>query len=246
MDRLAFERMLRLEQQHWWFVARRNIASAIISSIKLKPDSTILDAGCGSGGNLEMLSQFGNVYGFELDDEARRHARSRQIGIVEPGSLPDAIPFESVAFDFIVMADVLEHIKDDRAALAALYPRIKNGGYLLLMVPMFQSLWTSHDELHHHFRRYNRKELFQKTRDAGFDIVFSSYSYFALFPCLIVAFILEKLGIIAARKIGAQMPGRLLNHFLAIIFSMEARFMAKRLPLPIGISHVVLLRKGSS
>src|SRR6185312_16486006 len=113
-------------------------------------------AGCGSGGNLPMLAEFGEVSAFELDEAQLQRARERGIGTIARGSIPDALPFEGQRFDLVVMLDVLEHLEDDHAGLAAVLTRLAPGGFFLATVPAFPMLWSSHDVSHHHFRRYSR------------------------------------------------------------------------------------------
>ena len=148
--------MVRLEECHWWWLSRRAIVESIIRKLALPAGIDILEAGCGTGGNLAMLSQFGNVYGMELDDVARDYAVQRKIGTVEPGKLPDPIPFPGRTFDLIVLMDVLEHLEDDSGCLKALRKRLKPGGSIVISVPALKMLWSPHDDSHHHFRRYTR------------------------------------------------------------------------------------------
>lgn len=154
MDPKAYEQMAGLEDRHWWFVGRRQILSRVIAGIPLPPSACILEAGCGSGGNLEMLSQFGQVWAMERSEIALPLARARGIAIVEEGELPHRIPFGSQQFDLIALLDVLEHLDEDTAALEALIQRLKPSGYMVITVPAYPWLWSAHDELNHHKRRY--------------------------------------------------------------------------------------------
>ena len=111
MDRDIYIRMAAQEKYHWWFCGRRNILKTILLKYAPKLGTLdILEAGCGTGGNFQLLSEFGNIKAFELDAEACEIAmRSGQP--VESGSLPNAIPFEGHKFDLIVLFDVLEHVE---------------------------------------------------------------------------------------------------------------------------------------
>ncbi|NIP88834.1 MAG: class I SAM-dependent methyltransferase, partial [Gammaproteobacteria bacterium] len=117
MDRNVYLRMSEQDRAHWWFVARRKILADQISTLGLAPDARILEAGCGPGGNLEMLSKFGDLTAFELDDEARQVASARSGIQVEPGALPDQIAYPTESFDLVAAFDVVEHIERDRESV---------------------------------------------------------------------------------------------------------------------------------
>ena len=143
MEQHFYHRMREVEDGHWWFAGRRAIVRQALKSLNLPRAADLLDVGCGTGGNLALLAQFGKVHGVELDDGAADLARRRGVGEIEKGALPDAIPFAAKNFDLAVMLDVLEHIDDDEASLAALGRLLKPRGYLLITVPAFMFLGPS-------------------------------------------------------------------------------------------------------
>src|SRR5690242_11666147 len=112
--------MAEFEDIHWWCSARRSILNRAILKIDLPKRARILEAGCGTGGNLPMLARHGQVFGMESDAGALAFANSRNCAQVLAGSLPDDIPFPNDSFDLVVMADVLEHLDDEVASLRAL------------------------------------------------------------------------------------------------------------------------------
>jgi len=235
MDPKIYAELAEQEDSHWWFCARRAIATSLLKRFKLPPNAKILDAGCGSGGNLPMLAEFGEVYGFEMDDASSSRANARAIGHIEPGQLPDAIPFANQSFDLITLFDVLEHIEDDQAALSALTARLKPGGMLLLNVPAFQWLFSRHDVLHHHYRRYGWMELKQKTEAASLKICLMNYWNFWLFPVAAIARL-------SGSASGSKMPSLLLNKLFTALVSSE-RFLIPHLRLPFGTSIIVIAQK---
>ena len=126
-----------------------------------------MEAGCGTGGNLQLLASFGDIAAFELDEEARRIAASKMPIDIAEGALPDRIPFPGKSFDVIGAFDVIEHVEKDVESMAALGARLAPGGRLIITVPAFSWLWSPHDETHHHFRRYTRSEMHGKLLAAG-------------------------------------------------------------------------------
>ena len=147
MENELFDEMYKVETQHWWFVARRKIIESLIQKLDLGQNPHILDAGCGNGDNLEMLSNYGDVVAMEREDNALARAKSRQIGKVVKGELPDNFPSDiNKENDLIVLLDVLEHIDDDEKSLSMLKNWAKYNAALLITVPAYQFLWSSHDD----------------------------------------------------------------------------------------------------
>ena len=181
MDKDLYLQHAKVEDKHWWFVGRRMIIDKIIRQLNLEQHSKIFEAGCGTGGNLNMLARYGEVSAMELDEIACQFANERKVTKVKLGSLPDHIPF-SEEYDLIVILDVLEHIDDDLGAAIALNSRLKPGGWLLITVPAYQFLWSKHDEINHHKRRYTLRNLKQVIKKSGYSVHYSSYFNSFLFP----------------------------------------------------------------
>lgn len=241
MEIEIYHKTAESEDKHWWFIGRRQIVSKILDGLALPENAAIFEVGCGSGGNLPLLCRYGKVYGMELDETAIAYARKRRIGTIVPGRLPDAIPFPEVRFDLMLMTDVLEHVAEDVLSLEILFARLKPGGYLLLTVPAFQSLWSRHDEVHHHQRRYNRSRLRDIVVKAGYEIVLASYINTFLFPAIATWRLLHKL--LKKDEAGdLWMPPVMVNRLLATFFGSEG-YVLKLFPLPVGISLLVLAHK---
>ena len=234
MDAHLYPEMAALEQQHWWFVARREILTKMLTTLPLPTDAQILEAGCGTGGNLAMLARFGQVHGMEANADAIGFANAKNIAEVRAGFLPQDIPFADKQFDLIALFDVLEHLDEDAASLRALRARLKPNGYLIATVPAYPWLWSEHDTVHQHKRRYVAKNLRAQVAAAGFHVTYLSYFNTWLLP-LIAALRLVSGG----KDSDAAMPSKWLNTLLHKIFASE-KFLLGNVTLPAGVSLLVV------
>lgn len=234
MDRSAYASMSAEEGEHWWFVARRQIiASLIRSHAPRRPARRILEAGCGTGGNLSMLSEFGRLDAFEYDADARELAEVRSVCSVLPGALPYQLDLGGKTYDIVALLDVLEHVDDDVGSLRSLGARLNGGGRLILTVPAVPWLWSRHDELHHHKRRYTAQTLGLAVREAGLSVKEMGYFNSLLFPIAV-----GQRGVHRLFKRDAALdrrPAPFINALLRSIFAAE-RFMLPWLKFPIGLS----------
>lgn len=242
MERQVYGRMAELEDGHWWFLARRRILRETLRRYaRLPARPRVLEAGCGTGGNLAMLADFGQVSAFEPDAEARRHAAAKGAFEVRDGRMPHDIPFEADSFDLVCAFDVLEHVDDDLASLRALGQRLRPGGWMLLTVPAFPFLWSRHDETHHHKRRYLKAQLLARAREAGVVPVRLTYFNSLLFPLIAGVRLVKNLFGIDGGDDEA-VPPLPLNRLLGAVFASE-RHLVGRLPLPAGVSLLMLARR---
>ncbi|GBE94647.1 class I SAM-dependent methyltransferase [Nostoc cycadae] len=247
MDKNFYLQYAAVEDQHWWFVGRRRIVEALIRQLKLPKQAKILEAGCATGGNLSMLARYGEVAAMELDETACLLANERRVTTVQQGSLPDKIPFTS-QYDLIVILDVLEHIDDDLAALEALSSRLNPNSWLLITVPAYQFLWSYHDEINHHKRRYTLKKLQRVVKQAGYTVCYGSYFNTWLFPLVAGIRLLKnllKLDKKADASSDLNLPAKPINKFLTFLFASE-RYLINRVSLPFGVSVVLTAQKINS
>lgn len=234
MERAVFDRMAEIDQDHWWFCARRAIITQLIDQYRPCPKAmNILEVGCGTGSNLSLLQRYGTVDAVEPDDIARDHA-SRSSGIkVKGGYLPDGVELEDGRYDLIVMFDVLEHIPDDRGALALLHRKLAPGGRMLVTVPAIPWLWSAHDVAHHHQRRYTRDGLLEVFRQTHFTPIHHSHFNSLLLPPIIAA---RSLGKLLGREGGDDaIPAAPVNAMLKGVFGLE-RHWVTHVSVPFGVS----------
>ncbi|BAZ15505.1 hypothetical protein NIES4071_73770 [Calothrix sp. NIES-4071] len=245
MEKDFYFQYAAVEDKHWWFIGRRRILDKLILRLNLPENAKILEAGCGTGGNLLFLARHGQVEAMELEETARIFANQRQVTTVKAGSLPDKIPFENEKYDLIVAFDVIEHLDDDVAALQALRNHLKCDGWLVLTVPAYQFLWSHHDDINHHRRRYRLKGLQQVVRKADFTVHYSSYFNTFLFPVVAGVRTLQKLLRIDNKSqisSDLNLPSVPINKFLTILFATE-RHLINKFRLPFGVSALIVGQK---
>jgi len=239
MERAVFDRMAEQDAVHWWYVARRAILSNIIQRhVKPPKDARILEIGCGTGHNFGMLGAFGMVDGLEIDAPARAIASQRLGRPVGTAPLPELTGIPDGHYDLIALLDVLEHIEGDRAALASIRTKLKPGGKLLVAVPANPWMWSAHDVVHHHHRRYSKAALLRVFTEAGLKVDMVSHFNSLLFPVAAAVRIVGK----ATKKQEADdaMPSAMLNWLFTGIFGLE-RHLVGRVPMPFGVSLVAVV-----
>jgi SAM-dependent methyltransferase len=238
----AYLEMAETESRHWWFCGRRKILEHIIDRLDLPAHAKILEIGSGTGGNLKMLSSFGEVKAMEMDATARAIAyeKNGRAFDIRPGVCPFDMPFSGQKFDLVCLFDVLEHIQNDVETLVAIKPLLAKGGSVLLTVPAYQWLWSSHDVFLHHKRRYAASELKQKLEAAGLRAAKLTYFNTLLFP-IVAAFRLKDRFFKKTNTSGTDIPCEPINRVLYSLFGSE-RFLLNRLSLPYGVSLLAVLK----
>jgi SAM-dependent methyltransferase len=241
MDRAAFDLMADAERDHWWFRGRRDVIATAIRRAKPPVGATVLDAGCGSGGNLELLAGFGALQAFEFDARARAIAIARGICDVQAGALPDAVPFANQRFDLVGLFDVLEHLDKPVDSLSALAARLAPAGAIVLTVPVIPALWGPHDVHHQHMRRYTNQLLRDHLTSAGLRVEYLTHFNTLLLPLAIAQRVRERVLGYSARNL---VPGPWLNQALYRVFRSELRLLPNT-SLPFGLSLLAIARRQS-
>lgn len=246
MEAHLYEELARQEETHWWFRGRRAVIRGVLERYLPPAPRRILDVGCGTGGMLGLLREFGEVEGLESSDDAIRLCTAR-LGadvVIHRGLIPDDLPTDR-RYDVVTAFDVLEHVDDPVRALKGIREVLTPNGRFVCAVPAFRFLWSAHDDVHHHRRRYTASMLRDELSSAGFDLVFSSYFNTVLFPPIAAARLVGK--VLPRRKKGdqgsdLQQAPRLVNAALATAFAAE-RFIVPRVSLPVGVSIIAVGRR---
>jgi len=232
----------RAEDRHWWYQGRRRVLARAIERLDLPENARILDAGCGSGRNIVDLARHGVVTGVELSGTSVELARARATGEVVEGSVMD-MPFDDASFDLTVSLDVIEHLEDDVGALRELRRVTKPGGALLVTVPAYQWLWSGHDEVNHHHRRYNRRTLLAPAETAGWHLESSTHFNSLLLPIAIVLRALERFKPSTTKSsLDLWIPPAPLNWALRQPLHLEAAAIGRGGSIPAGLSLLAVFR----
>ena len=231
-----------VQQQHWWFVARKHIVlTTIARHFRPSGKSSVLDIGCGAGLMLNALQQYGETSGMDNAETAIEICREVFPGEVRLGYLPDQVPFPRTAFHLVTALDVIEHIDDDIESLKSIHALLAPGGMAVITVPAYMFLWSEFDEINEHKRRYTRQELTTKLGAAGFKIEQMSYFNTLLFPLAWAVRMRNRwLGRSGAAEL--ELPHKWLNRTLASIFGFEKHLLGF-MSLPFGVSLLAVVRR---
>lgn len=254
MQTAQFHLHARIEQRHWWFVARRQILADVIHAAlpPSSPERTIIDVGCGTGGNLAHLADDYECIGIDTSAEAIRLARRRFAGVqFIRGLAPrDLGPIMDRA-GLILLSDVLEHVADDFKLFSELLAAAQPGAHFLITVPANLALWSEHDRAFGHYRRYDPGRLAQLWQDLPARPVFVSYFNTRLYPVVRAIRLWGSLRHQATGEAGTdfRMPSDRVNRALARCFAGERHRLARLArgedarPYAHGVSLMALLER---
>ena len=244
MQQHTYSIMYSIEEKHWWFAGRRQIIASFLRDIcsgkKVDSDLTILDVGCGTGANLELLSQFGKAQGVDVSPDALAFCRQRGIEQVQLGTA-EKLPYEDETFDLVTGLDVVEHLDDDVAGLKEMRRVLRPGGRALLFVPAFMFLWGVQDDISHHRRRYTSEDIKQVVREAGLEVESVTYANFTFFlPILLGRKLMRLTGFRPASENVLNIG--FLNKPFAFMLGAE-RFFLRLFRAPFGVSAICVARR---
>jgi SAM-dependent methyltransferase len=244
VEEAEFQAILDHEERHWWYRGRLRLVRQEVARLNLPHGARILDAGCGSGRVLDELAQFGWVAGVDASPAAVVASHRRGQADVCLAKVEE-LPFEDESFHLVTCLDVIEHTRDDQRALRELLRVARPGGYLLVTVPAYPSLWSGHDDRNDHFRRYRRRSLRFAAASAGWQRVRDThFNSLLLAPAAAVR--------LAGRmRHGGHQPIRselsmtppALSPLLELPLRLEAALLRRGMILPAGLSVAALFMR---
>jgi SAM-dependent methyltransferase len=239
MERVVYDRMAELDGLHWWYRARREILAKLIErKVALPKKARILEIGCGTGHNVLMLKRFGEVDAIEIDSAARAVATERLGKAVGSAPLPELPGVADGAYDLVAILDVLEHVEADREALESIARKLKAGGRILITVPAHPWMWSAHDVVNHHKRRYTKRALKDVIARAGLKLDTMSYFNSLLFPLAAAARLAGRLT--GKDDSDDKLPPGPINELFEFLFGLE-RYAIGRISLTPGVSLVAVV-----
>lgn len=216
------------------------MVEAMLARTALPASPRILDAGCGTGGNLKRYARIGDAEGVEPFEDAVRLCRERGFDSVTQARLED-LPYEDGRFDMIGSTDVLEHIAAEQEALRELWRVTAPNGVLVLTVPAYMWMWTEEDDNLHHQRRYTRPRLRKAVESCGWKTEIATYFNTLLLPPIALARLLPR------KSRGDQgdldRTPAALDGPLSLPMRTEARLIRAGVSLPAGVSVGIVCRK---
>lgn len=231
----------KVEEKYWIFKATRNLCKSLLG----KPtNKNIAEVGCSSGVLLNQLNSKNDCIGIEKSDLAINYLKSKSIKTVQTNDYKTSLKNNSL--DILIASNVLEHIKEDTRALQEWSRVIKKNGKLVIIVPAFQILWSKHDELNLHFRRYSKQELVKKINSVGkLKIEKISYWNSLLFLPVLLIRKLEKLKRNENTTDLIQPLPKWINNILIAMLNLETKFILMGIKFPFGISLVCTCKKAN-
>lgn len=247
METELFGRFFAVEDRHWWFVGRRQIVFDQLARHIPPADARVpggaegcrrvLDLGCGTGGVLAQLGVFGRAYGIDPSPEAATYCHKRGLPVALASGLN--LPFPDRTFEAVLALDVIEHVDDDVGILREARRVLRPGGIVVITVPALPWLWSSHDDVNHHRRRYLRRTLEETVHAADLEPVKVSYYNALLLPLAVTRKVVHRLNGTGDHL--ETLPGPL-NGVLRSVLGAE-RPLIRRRDLPIGASLVCTARR---
>jgi len=254
-----YEVLYNLEEKYWWFLGRKKVAFAMLER-NLSPQQnspqqnfTILDAGCGTGKNMEYLQKYGKVHGLDFSEEALQFCRKRGLKNLMQGEI-EHLPYEDNTFDLVTCFGVLYHqgIKDDFKAIQELQRVCKPGGFVLITTPAGEFLTSrfflsQHDKNQHTARRHSKSKLKRLLTESGLKVREISYMNMFLMPFIVCVRLMKNFfGALFFRekefKSELQIPPRFINTSLLSLLQFENK-LVKKCSLPFGLTLVSLSQK---
>ena len=246
MERKLYKEFAEIYESHWWFRGRLKILESIFEKFLRPPffkkRLSILDVGCGTGSYFGILSGYGDLFGTESDNSVIEDLEKRKV----PAEIFKAeLPHMDLGrkFDVITAFEILEHLENEHSVFKNIFDHLERGGMFIGTVPAYRWLWSKHDELAHHKRRYTKEMIAQRLQETGFTTIKISYYNTLLFPIGAVVRILKKTILKNALPVSDFATSSGVFDFLfESMFASERHFL-KHFSFPFGFSLIFVAKK---
>ena len=245
MEIIEYKLLFDAEKVGFWPVVRREILrEKILKYQKNNVNKKIIDIGCGPGGNILLLKDFGRVTGLDMSAEALKFAKTNNFDELTQASATN-IPFGNESFDMATSFDVLEHIEDDEAVIREVMRILKPGGMFVVTVPAYPVLWSQHDVSMHHVRRYLKRDLLSKLKKAGFEIEYHTYFIMLAVPIRVLQILRDKLlkNKLTKEKTSYKVEYSGLSNSILLFLLRIEKVILRFSKVPFGTSILVIARK---
>lgn len=246
MRHTELEKMAEQEGSHWWYQARRELLRHALFKVAgngCRP--AILDLASACGGNFPVCARYGKSFGIDISPISIEYCKRRNSATMVRGDV-QRLPFADSSFDAVIAFDVFEHLPHDTDCMREVFRVLKDGRALVFNVPACAALFSAHDVVFDHFRRYGKRELRRKLELAGLSVEFMSYWSFFLFPLVYLCRKIIKLG--GANRVAAtsdfhhSVP-RPVDWTFGLLSRLEVSLIERRMLLPWGVSLYGICRK---
>ncbi|MCX7641850.1 MAG: class I SAM-dependent methyltransferase [Elusimicrobiales bacterium] len=230
-----------INKDNWWYISRNELIYSIIKIYCEIENPKILDVGCGCGVLIEYLKVKGYNNVFGIDAELKFVELAMKKGFdVKLINIEDGINV-GIKYDVIILSDVLEHINNDIEVIKSIFSALSENGLVIIFVPAFMCLWSWHDTVNKHRRRYVLREIENKIKSTGFNVIFSSYWNLTLF---IPALIIRNLKRLFKMKTHDfyKIP-YFINNLIILFLKLENYLIKNKVKIPFGVSVFCIVKK---
>jgi 2-polyprenyl-3-methyl-5-hydroxy-6-metoxy-1,4-benzoquinol methylase len=235
----------QMERKHWWFKVRNKIIFDLAGSLAGGRKLKILNVGAATGYTTELLAEYGEVTTVEYDKPCYEYIKTFLKGEIVNASVTD-LPFADNSFDMVCAFDVIEHVKEDQLAVSELGRVCNKNGTIFITVPAHNFLWSEHDVINHHIKRYKSQEVLKLF--SNYTIIYSTYFNFFLFPPVALFRVLKTLifGLPNVERATSDFKSHrptFTSRILGAVFLSENWFIKRRLSFPTGVSFLLVAGK---